>query len=393
MASTHLLLAFLACFSFAYGAHPDIGLSPLELITKYGYPLERHWVTTEDGYILNMHRIPHGLKNADEPNKPPVLIMHGLLSSGADFVSLGPEKAIGFLLADLGYDVWLGNARGTTYSRNHTTLNPDEKDFWMFSWHEIGYYDIAAKVDYILEKNGQDKVFYIGHSQGTTVSYVLLADRPEYNDKMRLVVSLGPAAYMSSMINIFFKVAAMVLDDLVTIIEGLGWYELLSYNETMSHTITELCAEGADYQEICASLLFMICGYNLPQVNYTTLPVLMSNVPAGISYRQLIHYGQEINSKRFTHYDFGAEQNLEIYGQEDTPDYDISAITAPVALFYSDNDWICDTKDVEQLHSELPNPALLHKNEDERFNHVDFMWANDIVPLLNVHIIDIMSKY
>lgn len=72
----------------------------------------------------------------------------------------------GYHLADAGFDVWMGNARGTRNSRKHITLDPDdEKDkfpFFDFSFEEIGTKDIPAMVDYALRVTGQSQLHYIG---------------------------------------------------------------------------------------------------------------------------------------------------------------------------------------------------------------------------------------
>lgn len=59
--------------------------------------------------------------------------MHGLMSSADHWIVTGPDKGLGYILADHGYDVWLGNARGTSHSRKHVTLNPDyDSSYWQF---------------------------------------------------------------------------------------------------------------------------------------------------------------------------------------------------------------------------------------------------------------------
>nr|CAD7463606.1 unnamed protein product [Timema tahoe] len=76
--------------------NPDAFLDVPELITKYGYPVESHTVTTEDGYILTMHRIPYGKISSDVTSRPAVMVQHGLFSSSADWIVMGPGKGLGW---------------------------------------------------------------------------------------------------------------------------------------------------------------------------------------------------------------------------------------------------------------------------------------------------------
>lgn len=41
---------------------------------------------------------------------------------------------------------------------------------------------------------------------------------------------------------------------------------------------------------------------------------------------------------QFSEYDYGPVKNMKIYGSEEPPEYNISKITTPVALFYAKND-------------------------------------------------------
>lgn len=90
----------------------------------------------------------------------------------------------------------MGNARGNTYSRNHTTLDPENPKFWQFSWHEIGVFDLPAMIDYILAYTNQLQLIYVGHSQGATSIFVLLSEHPEYNKKIAMVHAMTPPIFL-----------------------------------------------------------------------------------------------------------------------------------------------------------------------------------------------------
>lgn len=123
-------------------------------------------------------------------------IYTGFASSAADFVIGGNGASLAYLIADNGYDVWLGNSRGNIYSQNHQVLQNTSIDFWDFSFHEIGMYDLPAIIDYALHKVNGTSLTYLGYSQGTTALFVLLSMKPEYNSKISTAHLMAPVAYM-----------------------------------------------------------------------------------------------------------------------------------------------------------------------------------------------------
>ena len=119
---------------------PDFDFNVQQMIEYRGFKYEAHHVVTEDCYVLEMHRIVN--PNDNTPNKPPVLLQHGLIDSSSGWlvntvegrIDDEDDRNLGFALAKRGYDVWMGNYRGNTYSKNHTTFSTRDHEFWKFTY-------------------------------------------------------------------------------------------------------------------------------------------------------------------------------------------------------------------------------------------------------------------
>ena len=137
---------------------------------KNGYTYEAVEVLTEDGYTLTTFHITgkigeDGSVVTREPTEPPVLIQHGLGSDAATWLwSYMKGVPLPLQLYDAGFDVWMGNNRGTEFSQKHETLTTKDKEFWMYDWAEMGRYDGPANISMIKEHTGYDKILYLGYS-------------------------------------------------------------------------------------------------------------------------------------------------------------------------------------------------------------------------------------
>jgi polyhydroxyalkanoate synthase len=129
---------------------------------------EVHRVPTADGaeIVLEHHATPGG---------PPVVLCHGI-SSNHFFWDLEPGRSLALYLQERGYDVWNMDLRG------HGSAEVDgngkkQRPGWTVD--DYGQQDLPAAFAYVLEKSGQAKLHYVGHSMGGMVLAVYLATHPD----------------------------------------------------------------------------------------------------------------------------------------------------------------------------------------------------------------------
>ncbi|PZC86344.1 hypothetical protein B5X24_HaOG200578 [Helicoverpa armigera] len=358
----------------------DVHLNITDLIVKYGYPVEQHHAKTDDDYILTMFRIPR--------SGPAVFLMHGMLLSSDDWVTNGPHNSLPYLLAMAGYDVWLGNARGNKHSRQHAKISPDTPEFWNFSWDEIGRYDLPTMIDYVLSTAKTETLAYVGYSQGTTNFFVMGSERPEYNDKVSTMIALAPVAWSSHMKSPFARMTAPLSYYATIIIKMLQMYEILPKPINYLYKNTPLCNIGNGI--VCSTILFILGGFDYEQINQRNLPVIFGHMPSGASINQITHYLQNMMSGKFQKFDHGEDKNVQLYGTRKPPSYAVDKIRTPVALFYGENDWFSDVKDVKILNKKLPNVVDLYHVPLVKCNHVDFLWAKDATRLIYARVLELL---
>lgn len=248
---------------------------------------------TDDGYILELHRI--GNKTS---KRQPIFLMHGLLESSNGWIALGPEHSLGketenfeilsicinfsskpsaYLLYDNGYDVWLGNARGTKASQNHVYLSSSgshRKEYWSFSLHEIGIYDLPASIDHILRETNQTHLNYIGFSQGTTVFFIMAAERPEYNQKITQMIALAPIVFMEHSENYLLNILDKYNSLIRRILNYMKFYSVDPGNRALRWIAEFACRKIDDMSPVpCQFILYAL---DSNQINCVSQPTARS---------------------------------------------------------------------------------------------------------------------
>ncbi|KAM6182640.1 lipase member N [Erethizon dorsatum] len=367
--------------------NPEVWMNASEIIIYNGYPSEEYEVITEDGYILAVNRIPYGRRHTRFPGpRPVVYLQHALFADNAYWLENFANGSLGFLLADAGYDVWMGNSRGNTWSRRHTTLSVNEEKFWAFSFDEMAKYDLTGIIDFIVNKTGQEKLYFIGHSLGTTIGFIAFSTIPELAQRIKINFALGPVVSFKYPMSIF---SSFFLLPQSTIKAIFGTKGFLLEDKNRKIFVTKICNHKILWL-ICSEFMSLWAGFNKKNMNMSRMDVYMSHAPTGSSVQNILHIKQLYRSDEFRAYDWGSEaENMQHYNQSQPPLYDLTAMKVPTAIWAGGQDILVTPQDVARILPRIGNLHYFQMLPD--WNHFDFVWGLDAPQRLYHKIIALMK--
>lgn len=369
----------------AGGAGSPVVIKPSDtfegFVREMGFPVENHTAVTADGVELRLFRLP---QPAAATPAPAVLLQHGILASCWCWVAHGdPARAVAFALHRAGYDVWLSNSRGNTFSHNSTNpAVPVRSDaFWNFTFETMGDLDVHTNVDYVLGATGRKDLSFVGWSQGHTQFMMAALTQPALRRKINLYAGISPVVYLTHATSTFLTTIAKL---------GLGGALYAVYKRQFLggapavHAAEELLCKltlGA----VCELSVDVFCGSS-PLDDSKLIENVAAHFPAGTSVKDFVHYVQYIKAGHFARFDYGRRGNpLQYNGSAAPPLYDLSAFPAPpnassggsgadggvpLALFSGDDDALVANEDRERQLRELNASASSGGASPVVFNRV-----------------------
>ncbi|KAG4984447.1 hypothetical protein JHK87_029196 [Glycine soja] len=301
-----------------------------ELIIPSGYPCSEYTIQTKDGFLLGLQRVSSSsslrLRNHGDRG-PPVLLLHGLFMAGDAWFLNTPEQSLGFILADHGFDVWVGNVRGTRWSHGHISL---------------------------LEKK-----------KGTIISLAAFT-QPEIVEKVEAAALLSPISYLDHVsAPLVLRMVKMHIDEMIL---TMGIHQLNFKSEWGASLLVSLCDTRLSCNDMLSSITGKNCCFNESRVEF-----YLEQEPHPSSSKNLNHLFQMIRKGTYSKYDYGKLKNLIEYGKFNPPKFDLSRIpkSLPLWMAYGGNDALADITDFQHTLKELPSPPEVVYLEN--YGHVDFI--------------------
>uniref|UniRef100_A0A8C8BHD3 AB hydrolase-1 domain-containing protein n=1 Tax=Otus sunia TaxID=257818 RepID=A0A8C8BHD3_9STRI len=156
----------------------------------------------------------------------------------------------------------------------------------------MAMYDLPAMINYILQKTGQEQLFYVAYSQGTTTGFIAFSSIPELDRKIKMFFALAPVTTSSNMksplVRVFDLPEGMIKVcpcHMLVWCKGEGGNGKVSSPETCSACTSLL---------LCSLVLYLPGGFT-NSLNMSRIDVYLSHYPDSTSIKNILHWRQVIS--------------------------------------------------------------------------------------------------
>ena len=345
---------------------------------KLNLNLEEVQVTTEDRYINTIW-----ILTSNDPlnrNGKSIILQHGLLDGAFTWLIL-EKDSLAKKLCDEGYIVYLPYIRGTQFSRSHLDYDSSlNSNYWDFSFDQMAQYDLPAIINYIKQRDRVEKVYYIGHSQGSLIFFLAYMNNPEFlENNIKKFVALGTIPNVNNAPHFLIK-----LFQKSRILNLIPVKNFLTFPIEIGQILVPFCTSKA--KALCNTIL-SVAFSGLEDTRRIDYERLAKNIylyePGGTSLQNMKHWIQIYTAKKVQKYDYGSRsENKKHYGTNSPPVYDLNQMkkySIPSLMTISDADPFANPQDTLEFIDNIEDKNVVELLSLTNYNHIDYFWADSAI--------------
>lgn len=312
------------------------------------------------------------------------------------------NRSLAFVLANNGYDVWLGETRGSNdaNSRRSTSraigavfngenarknmtiaenirLLLESWDYWSFSQDDIVAHEYKSHIDTVLKITGSQKLHLFTFSLSTPTSLAFLGSRPDYAAKVQGYVSMAPIVSGQG-VSLFVRLVFETFCPFFPNELGTLFFTDLLLTKPFRDLLLFWSRPPQLRYMLTKTLITLGMG---PSAKYQTLLDMnvLGHLMRRLSFKELKQMCQQMRSNKLQKFDYGPIKNQILYNQTSPPEYDLSNLNIRDWIIVAARHDSLSTPQVVDHLIDIVNPKPIARLEVPHFNHADLFagWEND----------------
>ena len=249
---------------------------------------------------------------------------------------------------------------------------------------QFAFHDIPDSIDYILATTSQSSLSYVGFSQGTAQAFATLSIHPTLNDRVDVFIALAPAMSPAGLRN--GVVDALVKASPEVLFLAFGRRSILS-----SATMWQSILYPPIFVRIIDMSLSFLFAWSGKNISFDQKLAAYPHLYSFTSTKSVVHWFQIIRNKSFQMFDDDVQAPLSL-GASDryyrVAKFPTRNIKTPIVLMYGGSDSLVD---IRVMLKELPRHTVA--KEVPHFEHLDFLWGQEVETLVFPHVFEALSAY